>query len=205
MSDDRCGAKTRSGGYCANFPLPGTNRCKLHGGASPQAQKKAAERLARQQTERRAARSNKTLGLRGDENLDPSQILLGEIAWTHAHVEWLREKVQELEPENLVWSAAQHEHGDMPLGSVDVITEKAGPSIWYELYLRERKHLADVTARAIQAGIEQRRVQLAERQGELVALALQRILGSLGLTATQWEKSRAVIPRELRALASLES
>jgi hypothetical protein len=41
----RCGAKKRDGEPCRRFPLKGTNRCRLHGGASPQAQAKARERI----------------------------------------------------------------------------------------------------------------------------------------------------------------
>jgi hypothetical protein len=41
----RCGAKKRDGEACRRFPLRGTNRCRLHGGASPQAQAKARERI----------------------------------------------------------------------------------------------------------------------------------------------------------------
>jgi hypothetical protein len=41
----RCGAKKRDGKPCRRFPLKGTNRCRLHGGASPQAQAKARERI----------------------------------------------------------------------------------------------------------------------------------------------------------------
>ena len=29
-----CGAKTRSGGLCAKFPIAGKRRCRLHGGLS---------------------------------------------------------------------------------------------------------------------------------------------------------------------------
>lgn len=43
---DRCGAKTRDGLTCQNRPMLGTNRCRMHGGSSPQAQAKAAERIA---------------------------------------------------------------------------------------------------------------------------------------------------------------
>lgn len=41
-----CGAKTRSGGTCAQPSMAGQRRCRLHGGASPQAKRKAALRLA---------------------------------------------------------------------------------------------------------------------------------------------------------------
>lgn len=40
-----CGAKTRSGKPCPNPPMRGATRCRQHGGASPAAQAKAAERL----------------------------------------------------------------------------------------------------------------------------------------------------------------
>lgn len=31
----KCGARTRSGGFCRRLPVSGRTRCKLHGGASP--------------------------------------------------------------------------------------------------------------------------------------------------------------------------
>ena len=40
-----CGARLRNGGSCRKSPMLGTNRCRLHGGAAPQTQKKARERL----------------------------------------------------------------------------------------------------------------------------------------------------------------
>jgi hypothetical protein len=43
-----CGARVRGrpGGTCRLPPLLGTTRCKFHGGATPNAQRKAAETLA---------------------------------------------------------------------------------------------------------------------------------------------------------------
>jgi len=32
---DRCGAETRSGGYCENYPVDGSDRCRMHGGTQP--------------------------------------------------------------------------------------------------------------------------------------------------------------------------
>src|SRR5579862_8353054 len=44
----RCGAKTRADDRhpCKNYALAGSTRCKFHGAASPQAKRKAAERIA---------------------------------------------------------------------------------------------------------------------------------------------------------------
>lgn len=33
--DGRCNAQTRDGGYCANYPVDGRDRCRMHGGAQP--------------------------------------------------------------------------------------------------------------------------------------------------------------------------
>lgn len=41
----RCNAKKRNGKPCPVYPMRGTNRCRMHGGASPQAQRKARERI----------------------------------------------------------------------------------------------------------------------------------------------------------------
>lgn len=30
--DDRCGAKCRNGGYCTQYPVTGSERCRMHGG-----------------------------------------------------------------------------------------------------------------------------------------------------------------------------
>lgn len=41
----RCGRKTRSGGSCTQWAMHGQRVCRMHGGESPQALKKAEERM----------------------------------------------------------------------------------------------------------------------------------------------------------------
>jgi hypothetical protein len=81
-----------------------------------------------------------------------------------------------------VWVTTQHKDGVGPQGLVDVTTKKAGTSAWYELYMKERDHLAKVCSLALRAGIEERKVKLAESQGLLVADVTLRFLGALGLS-----------------------
>jgi hypothetical protein len=141
-----------------------------------------------------------TLGLPID--VDPGKALLDEIHWTAGHVAWLRSKVQELEGDELVWGKVLHREGVGPEGPVDVSDHKSAPNTWYQLYMAEREHLAKVCSLALKAGIEERKVKLAESQGLLVADVIRRILGALGLTPAQQLLVPEIVPRELRALAA---
>jgi len=202
MANDKCGAKLRgkdAGKTCANTPTSGATRCWRHGGKAPQVQAAAERRVAEAAARETMAKAVRTLGLPID--IDPGKALLDEIHWTAGHVAWLRDKVQELEDQDLVWGRTQTDQGVGPQGPVDTTTEKADPNVWYQLYLKEREHLAKVCALALKAGIEERRVKLAENQGLLVAEVIRRILGALNLTPEQAQLVPVIVPRELRSLA----
>lgn len=196
MDNDRCGAKARTtGNTCRRFPVEGATRCKLHGGASPQVKKK----IERQQAEKALAEAVATYGLPVD--VSPTEALLDEVKWTAGHVAWLRARVQEMEAAALSWgtrSIVDKQGGEFP--GVDT-TEAAAPPVLLDLYQRERKHLVDVCAKALQAGVEERRVRLAESQGALLADVIRRILGDLNLTAEQSALVSEVVPRHLRAVS----
>lgn len=162
--------------------------------------RKAAERVQEAESREIMEKAVVTLGLKKD-GVDPGQALLNEIAWTQAHVDWLRTRVQELEPDTLVWGRVDHEEGIGPLGAIDKTTQKAAPNVWYQLYMTERDHLAKVSALALKAGIEERRVRIAEQDGQKVAMVLQRILNALNLTPEQARIYPEIASRELHALA----
>ncbi|MFJ4261905.1 hypothetical protein ACIPYU_05610 [Paenarthrobacter nicotinovorans] len=103
-------------------------------------EKGSEKRLAEAQAQTERERGVRTLGLPID--IDPGNALLDEIHWTAGHVQLLREKVQELQDEELVWGRTQTDAGFGPHGPVDTAKENAGPSVWYELYMKERDHLA---------------------------------------------------------------
>lgn len=185
--------------------------CHLHGGKSPRALA-AAVRRGQQAA---ALEAVATYGLPVD--ISPTEALLEEVRWTAGHVQWLRARVQELEESALVWGVTRTEtetsgsmrvdlddQGDVEsVGSApaDKIIRTAGANIWLDLYDRERKHLVGVCSAAIKAGVEERRVRLAESQGELVAGAIRAILSDLGLSPEQEGRVGEVVPRHLRLLA----
>lgn len=198
-----CGAHKRNGDPCGAAPMKGQRRCGRHGGKSPQAKKAAERRLAEQEAARNMGKAVRTLGITEKyQDVDPGKALLEEISVTYAHVQWLREKVAELSEDRIIWGRTQYEEGIGPEGPIDKTTMKAEPSVWYQLYLREREHLVKVTTAALKAGIEERKVRLAESQGELVARVIRGILEALNLTADQWHLVQTVVPQQLRALAA---
>lgn len=199
----KCKGKNRAGGPCGKWPIKGAVVCGSHGGSAKQVRAAAARREAEAAAAAELGRAMVTLGGRG-EDVDPAKALLDEISWTHAHVQWLRAKVQELGTQELVWGQTQTDKGIGPQGIVDTATEKSGPNVWYQMYLTEREHLVKVSAAALRAGIEERRIKIAEDQGNLVAAVLQRILAALNLSPEQWAEVPTIVPRELRALAALD-
>jgi hypothetical protein len=176
--------------------------CRFHGAAAPQNLAKGKERVA----ERKAQALVATYGLKIETTA--TEALLDEVQWTAGHVAWLRERVQEIESaalaegtdreHPLVWGVTREKTGGEDHG----VTEEATPNVWLKLYQTERAHLVKVCSEAIRAGIEERRVRLAESQGALVAHAIKAILADLNLTTEQQARVSEIVPRHLRALAS---
>ncbi len=195
-------SKNRGGAQCPNPSMKEQHVCRYHGGLAPQALKAAEGRIM----EAKARQLVATYGLKIETTA--TQALLDEVQWTAGHVAWLRERVQEIESDALasegntqhplVWGITREKTGGEDHG----ITEEAAPNIWLKLYQQERAHLVKVCSEAIRAGIEERRVKLAESQGALVAHAIRAILADLGLTMEQQARVSEVVPRHLRALAS---
>lgn len=131
---------------------------------------------------------------------DPGVLLLEEVHRTAGHVEWLGNKVRELGAEDLVWGLLEQteEKGHKGDDSISVITRRYGAEVntWYQLYKEERKHLAAVAAAAIKAGVEERRVRIAERGIDMLEAAMVNAFRDLGLDPSS-QRVREVIGMRL--------
>lgn len=144
--------------------------CFSHGGGAPQVRIKAAQRIA----EQKAAAIMVKLGAPVD--ISPSEALLEQVRWSAGHVAFLRGKVNEVDPDMLTWGVSSEVHkgsGEFP--GTDT-TSEASPNVWWRLYCDERDRLTRISSAALKAGVEERRVQLAERQGALVADVIRAVL-----------------------------
>lgn len=161
--DGRCGALKKNGEECKLRAGHGTEHvgrgtCKLHGGNSPSHVAKAQREEAVEAVER--------YGLAVE--VDPNDALLEELHRCAGHVSWLNVKVSELQ-------------GDQGAGLIQSSPAGLRPSVWVELYHLERKRLTDVAKTCLDAGIDERRVVVAEKTGQLFAQAIEGILSDLGV------------------------
>lgn len=169
-----CGAKTPRGKAptCENVAGKGTDHlgyghCSRHGGNTKTHRKAAAT----EQAEAAVA----YYGL--PREIDPHHALIEELYRTAGHVAWLERVIH----------AGHLGKADNPTGrrrTVKLDQPTMGgdiPSVWLDLYERERKHLRDVAKTCISLGIEERKVKIAEQQGELFAEAIKGILTELGV------------------------
>lgn len=176
----KCGAKKGNGFLCKlpagyRTPHPGWGSCLHHGGCTPSGKSSAAKE-----------RANGLIDFYGAPiNTNPIDALLDEVKRTAGHVAWLGKKVSG-------WKTEVDDDGTMPNGLKD----------WADRYLAERKHLVFVSKAALDAGINERLVQIAEHQGMRLADAVEKILYALHLTPEQRLLIPSVVPKILRGLSS---
>lgn len=192
----RCDGHAKSTGkQCSAWPIKGGRVCIKHGGKAPQVRASADRRLQ----VARAAEAVATFGLRRE--IDPRDALLEEVYRTAGAVDWLHQQVQALAAEDVVWGKTEEvdkQAGEFP----GVDTRRAAEvNLWVQLWQRERAHLVRVSKEAIGAGLEERRVRLAEQQGAMLAGVIKAILGDLDLSPEQQAKVATVVPMRLRAIS----
>lgn len=199
-ADTHCGAETRAGTGCRRPKGWGTNhagvgRCKLHGGASPQAEVSGVVHLAK--------REAGVMGVPID-NLRPEEALLECIRITGGEVQYASERIAELAPDEAVGPVVSTRPLKEEKGAEnpDLRVYEEGPPalhIWIAVRHQAMDRLVNYTKVAIAAGLEERRVKLAEAQGQLIAAAVQGILKDLGVADNP--ETPGVVRRHLTLMA----
>ena len=198
MSQQCTATSKQTGNQCRNTAVPGLTVCRIHGGSTARAKAAAARNLETQ----RARDAANQLGL--PLSVSPQQALLDEVQRAAGMVAYYGQKVAELaedDPNKLVHGVTKVEQREgFQAGTVRVA--EPAVNVWLKLWNEERDRLARAASAALKAGIEERRVQLAEAQGALIADVIRRILGRLNLNHDQITLVGTVVPEELRALTA---
>lgn len=146
------------------------------------------------------------------DDRDAGEIMLKEIRRTAGHIEWLGQQIQMSDPEAFVRSLwlFKRTSGFVRDSEVDTSDFTAAGAMWLEIYLNERRHLATCLRTALAAGIEERRVRIAERQAEAIGTAFKSMLADIGELFGieidhEDENVRAIVYRHLMQAAGVQA
>lgn len=191
----KCTAKRTDGEPCKAWAVTGLKVCRVHGASSPRSKAKRARALA----EEKAAKAMRLFAAPVD--IDPARALVELVQWTAGEVAYWREQVRALadeDPKALTWGVVREKVGGEDYGT----TLEAKPNVAYLMLTDAQDRLAKYATAALKAGVEERRVKLAEDQGALVAQVIRSILDQLNLTSDQQARVPEVVPAQLRLLTA---
>lgn len=194
----RCSAKRRNGEGCGAWAVKGATVCRMHGGASPQARQAAARRVQEEKAAKAAQRLAQPI------TTDPSQALLDLVSSAAGEVAYWRTRVDEIQDRDekrLTSGLTKITEGKDRGGVTTLRTVETIAAIEYRMWTMAQDRLAQYATAALRAGVEERRVRIAEDQGALVAQVIRRILDRLDLSEWQAEMVGSIVPEELRALS----
>lgn len=199
------------------YPLKGGFLCRFHGGNSAPVRAAAAKRAQEAEAARQLIRFKKLPGA------EPTGQLLELVQYQAGIVNWWRGKVEEVEEADLIYSLVGESEEETRFGTFTKMQRRAGAHATYKLLRESQQDLASYASQALRAGIAERQVAIAERQGSVFAGAqraiLSRLLDSLGewfdaqgadptttrALAREWEQwVGTIVPEELRAIAARE-
>ncbi len=170
-----CGAEKKRGGKCGQpagwgTQHPGAGTCKLHGGTAPAAQVKGLIELARRDS------------VMGPLSIEPQDAILECIRISAGEVAYASERIAELEVAQYVGEPRRtlvRKAGEDTVQEVRL--DPPALHIWIVVRQQAMDRLVNYSFAALKAGIEERRVRIAEQQGMLLAQAIQGILRELGV------------------------
>jgi hypothetical protein len=152
----------------------------MHGGSKPEAKRNAERNLALTEAQQLVNKLGVPIEIDSADALE-------QLVWESAgNVAFYRAKVQALKDGELVH---------------DSIVGKS-PDVFIKLYDDERTRLAQYASLALKAGVDERRVQLAEISATRLFDALVDALAVAGLTPAQEEAIRGAIANNLRSISA---
>jgi hypothetical protein len=189
---------------CKAYPVPGGTVCVTHGGKT----QALSARVVQHRNAEYAEYAANMLGL-VDFEISPTEALLQEVRESAANVAFLRARVQAVVGEEdlddpthpLIWGqTTEKQVGASQFPGTD--EEYApGVNIWYQMYQSERERMVRAAQMALRAGVEERRVRLAEMGADVIVGRIRQILNALDLTPSQLQSADIVVPAQIAALA----
>lgn len=192
----KCGAKSRQGtGACQHeagwgTSHPGFGSCKQHGGST----RAGTVRAVKDEMSQRAVPMGTPI------ETDPFDALLKCIWISAGEVQYCSERIAELDPTEVLVRFSESQVGDQ------ISYVKTSTEVQLHAWIIARRHALDALARyskmAIDAGVAERQVALAERVGGMIGSLVSAVLGELGLDDRQQAIAPEVVRRHLTQIAA---
>lgn len=212
LKDDPTGQRTHT--TCLNnagegTSHPGIGHCKFHGGSTAAGNKSAAREFGRQLIQGQKEKFGGDRKSPHIADITPEIALIEEVRRSVAMVRWLEERIgtwhYEVNPDD-----PELPLEGTPLGGLPALIDETarGASTftdereWLLLYREERRHAAQVAKMAIDAGLAERMVRLAEDQGRMLAAAIRAVLDAMGLSPEQRALVPTIVPAILRQVSA---
>lgn len=135
-------------------------------------------------------------------SVDPGALLIEEIERSAGVIDWLEGRIAALDEDTeFIYDVivTTQENGSNAQGAIDSTKTETRKEIhhYWRMLEKERAHLAQVTTSALRAGVEERRVRLAERSVSALEAAMSYALMELGLDPHN-ERVRGIVGTSLR-------
>lgn len=204
------GHRKSDGKACTSWPIPGSNVCINHGGRAPQVRRKASANMEYWEEMRRVTQGLTSAGI-DLEQKDPIRELLWAVATSSHAVKWLGYKVAELVTPDV--------SGD-PTADVIGIDDEGNPRrptqaqllyaadeqgtfrthpLWKEWNAERQRH-ARFAKLAVDAGVSERMIRIAEAQSEIIVETMLYALDQLRLGPEIKEQAVDIIAARFREI-----
>lgn len=197
-TDRQCSVVRADGSQCRKVAIKDGTVCTSHGGW---AQMKRLNKEKLREQLRKFLQSE----LGAKIKIDPAEALLRSVWEAAGNVVYLRRRIQMLN-EHPLGTLDDDGYADMSeaLYGPDHLGDLA-PHVLLKMYNEERDRLVRYSKIAVDAGIAERAVRLAERQGEMLAQVVNAVLEhpDLQLNAQQRQIGREVASERLRLVGEV--
>lgn len=192
----QCTRIKKNGERCKAPSLVGLTVCRIHGGQLPALRAKSEKAKVLMAMEKFV-----TPIPANDPEADFITAFETEFRRTVARIRYFDEKLAELREEELIWGKTKEEDIDAAEYPGVNRTFEAKANMYHQLQWEERQHLVKMTKVYMAAKVDERRLQIMEREVLALDKAITTILGRLGHNPKDPEV-RSVIREELLAIAA---
>lgn len=200
--NNNCGATAKSTGKTCVKPAgwgtdhPGTGNCKWHGGSTPNGIE-------------HAAKAEMVIMGAPVENLHPGDALLYCCKIAAGEIEYCNLKISEMQIEDVLVNPEAQDIDEFVLdngvvgASVKRKVKEETLNIWIKVRQGAVERLAKYCKMALDANVDERRVQMAERYGEDLGRLFRAVFSELGLTPAQARKAPDILQKQLAQLETV--